>query len=366
MDLTDKMDISLTPKKRRIETKLEGMDQSIVVVTSITDLNTKCLVNIFSLLKLSDLASMAMTCKSFNRVARKVFAKEHQEKLLEIDVKDSLVKSVEILRCFQNQIKKLSICYISNVKVNPKIDVFVNKYCGESLTEMRFKEVGLYSSVRAYIKPFSNVTSLVIQSGIISGKLAEIVTLFPSVTSLEIHGGVQHGGIKWVSNFNWYIRFDFFILGIRLFRDNAAIPSLRHLTISFNPDLGLDHFKKVLVKSNPQLTSLDIHYVGEATTAHLLFLRDSLPNLQRLMLTLTNICVNKEPFKPLLFKELRFLRISCQDSVVLKSIIIKSIHSLERLELSVEGNINVHCVNFIMRHQSKGNWAIFHKVMANY
>lgn len=140
------------------------------------------------------------------------------------------------------------------------------------------------------------------------------------------------------------------------FRDNKAIPSLRHLGFSFDPDCELDKYTKMLVKSNPQLISLSLSCPNETTSEYLLMLRDKLPNLQRLTLDVQQILVDMEPFKPLLFKDLRFLSVNCSSSQALRSLVIKSLHGIDRLELDIEGNIDSNCVNFIKRHRAKGDF----------
>lgn len=141
---------------------------------------------------------------------------------------------------------------------------------------------------------------------------------------------------------------------IKLYRDNTAIPTLRHLSFSFDADLDLDSYTKLLVKSNPQLTSLEVDYIGETPTDHLLLIRNSLPNLQRLTLGMNMIRVNGEPFKPLLFRKLRFLSISCGGSYVLKPLVITSTIQIDRLELSIDGMIEISCINFLKRHKARG------------
>lgn len=181
----------------------EAMEQSKIASEQLTGviafdgLDTKCLSKLFSMVSVMDLASLGTVCKKFKQIARKIFNRKHRQNLLEIDVKDSLVKSACLLRCFQNQITKLAICYDAKTAANVKIDMLVNKYCAKSLNEIQFSEVGLYSSTRA-LQTFNKLTRLTVRSGMLSGKLSEIATWLPNVEQIDIHRNVQPGGIKCV------------------------------------------------------------------------------------------------------------------------------------------------------------------------
>ncbi|XP_031635887.1 uncharacterized protein LOC116348855 [Contarinia nasturtii] len=333
MDSTDDtMDSCTDTKKRRMEESTPSKKDATTNQISFDTLNSTQLTKIFSMVELKELAALGSTCKKFNRIARKVFAAKHQSQLIEIYGNGPLVKVATILRCFQNQFTRLAIFYANKPKVNVKIDVLINKYCRQMLNELQLSDVGLYSSARSFIFPFRNVMQLIIRSGLLSGKLDDIATSFPNVMSIVLHAGVQPGGEK----------------------DNTAIPTLQHLSISFDPNVELDAFKTTLMTSNPQLTSLIIDYSDDAPIGHLLLIRDSLPNLQRLTLRVKTVFVDKEPFKPLLFKNLRFLTISYTVSNVLRNFVITSTFPFELLDLSIEGGIiDGHCVEFLKRHQAK-------------
>lgn len=131
---------------------------------------------------------------------------------------------------------------------------------------------------------------------------------------------------------------------------------MRHLSISYDPDLELDAYTNLLIISNSQLISLKVEYTEVTTTKHLLLIRNSLPNLRGLTLAVNKMHVDKEPFKPLLFENLQFLCISCSGTISLNSIVITTTLEIERLKLSIEGNIDQSCITFLKRHQSKGNF----------
>lgn len=141
------------------------------------------------------------------------------------------------------------------------------------------------------------------------------------------------------------------------YRDNDCIPTMRHLSFSYDPQSDSDTYTELLVKSNPKLIGLKVHYIDETPITHLCLIRDSLPNLVRLTLDVKTISVDKEPFKPLLFKHLRYLCISGANSQALKQLVFASTFQLKRLELSIEGNIAANCINFLKRHQSEGNFS---------
>lgn len=133
---------------------------------------------------------------------------------------------------------------------------------------------------------------------------------------------------------------------------------MRHLSFSFDSQSDLDTYTELLVKSNPQLIGLKVNYIDETPITHLCLIRDSLPNLVRLKLDVKTMVVDKEPFKPLLFKHLRYLCISGANSQALKLLVFASTFQLKRLELSIEGNIDTNCINFLKRHQSEGNFSL--------
>lgn len=206
MDSTELTDTSKSSKKRRMESidsTAEAMDQSTILAAKSTDasafdvLDTNCISKIFSLVGVMDLASLGSVCKKFKQIARKIFKQKHQQNLLKIDVKNSLVKTARLLRCFQNLITKLAICYDAKTSANVKVDTFLNKYCAKSLDEIQFSEVGLYSSTLV-LHTFNKVTRLTVRSGMLSGKLSQIASWLPNVTQIDIHQNVQPGGIKYV------------------------------------------------------------------------------------------------------------------------------------------------------------------------
>lgn len=129
---------------------------------------------------------------------------------------------------------------------------------------------------------------------------------------------------------------------------------MRHLSISYDPDRELDAYINLLIISNPQLISLKVEYTEVTTTKHLLLIRDSLPNLRGLTLGVNTMHVDQEPFKPLLFENLQFLCISCSETISLDSIVITTTLEIERLKLSIEGNIDQSCITFLKRVQPKG------------
>ncbi|XP_055302157.1 uncharacterized protein LOC129568381 isoform X2 [Sitodiplosis mosellana] len=331
MDSPETTDSVQNAKKRRIEDPNAKEKDASTNDASFGFLNSKLLKHIFAMVNLKDLAALGSACKKFKKNAREVFAEKHGSELFEVHATESLVKIAEILRCFQNQFTKLGLFYSNKSKANVKIDVLVNKYCHQSLSEIQFTDVGLYSSARSFTFPFCSVTSLVVHSGLLSGKLDDIVTLFPNVMNLDLHRGVQPGGAK----------------------DNSAIPTLRHLSFSFDPDHDLDSYTNLLVKTNPQLISLKVHYSDETPTEHLWLIRDSLPNLLRLSLDVKIVRVDKEPFRPLLFNHLRYLSINCAiNSHALKLLVITSKCQIKRLDISIEGNVDANCISFLKRHQS--------------
>lgn len=218
MDTTDSIDTSQSSKKRRMDSNdstPEAMEQSTIIteqpkdVISFDGLDTKCLSKIFSKVDIMDLASLGTVCKKFNQISRTIFKQKHQRNMLEIDVKNSLVKTARLLRCFKHQITKLAICYDAKTKANMKIDVLVNKYCAKSLNEIQFSEVGLYSSTRA-LQTLTKVTHLTVRSGMLSGKLSEIAAWLPNVQHIDIYRNVQPGGIKCVIYYIWKYTFYIF------------------------------------------------------------------------------------------------------------------------------------------------------------
>lgn len=192
----DSVDSEQTAKKRRLEELTPDDNKAAKNVISFNAFNTKLLSNIFSMVELKDLAALGSSNKRFNQIARKVFSEKFQDGLFEIRANQPLIIVAGILRCFNNQITKLAICYGVNSNVNVKIDVLVDKYCRQVLTEIQFSDVGLYSSTRAFIFPFRNVTHLMIRSGLLSGKLVDIATQFPNVTHIHFCESVQPGGAK--------------------------------------------------------------------------------------------------------------------------------------------------------------------------
>lgn len=193
MESSDTTDSIQSAKKRRMEVPIKN---EIDASPSFTALKSKLLIQIFSMVNLKDLTALGSACKRFNQIARKVFAKNHSQELFEVHATEPLVKTAEILRCFENLFTRLAVFYSNKLKANVKIDVLVNKYCHHTLSEMHFSNVGLYSSARTFIFPFRNVTNLVIRSGLLSGKLDDIMTLFPNIMKLDLHQGVKPGGAK--------------------------------------------------------------------------------------------------------------------------------------------------------------------------
>lgn len=196
MESVDTTDSVNNAKKRRMEEPNEKQKDASTKKVSFGSLNSKLLTQIFSTVNLKELAALGSTCKKFNRIARKIFAENYRDELIEVRATDRLVKIAEILRCFQNQITKLALFYSEKSKANIKMDVLVDRYCRKSLAEMQFSDVGFYSSTRSFAIPFRSVTNLDIKSGVISGKLDEIATLFPNVMSIDFHQGVEPAGSK--------------------------------------------------------------------------------------------------------------------------------------------------------------------------
>lgn len=189
------MDSAPNAKKRRAEDASQKEEDTST--NSFYSLKPKVLMHIFLMVNhIKDLSSLGSSCKKFNKIAREVFAKIHCDEFVEVRATDSLMKTAQILRCFQNQITKLILLYGEKSKANIKVDVLVGKYCRQVLAEVHFSEVGLYSSARTFISPFRKVTNLVIRSGMFSGKLDDIKTWFPNIMTLDIHRGVEPGGTK--------------------------------------------------------------------------------------------------------------------------------------------------------------------------
>lgn len=142
----DSVDPEQTAKKRRLEELTPDDNNAVENVISFSAFNAKLLSNIFSMVELKDLAALGSSNKRFNQIARKVFSEKFQDRLFEIRAIQPLIIVAGILPCFKNQITRLAIFYGVNSNVNVKIDVLVDKYCRQVLTEIQFSDVGLYSS----------------------------------------------------------------------------------------------------------------------------------------------------------------------------------------------------------------------------
>lgn len=196
MESVDTTDSVNNAKKRRMEEPNEKQKDATTNNVSFGSLNSKLLTQIFSAVSLKDLAALGSTCKKFKRVARKVFAENYRDQLIEVRATERLVKIAELLRCFQNQITKLALFYSGKSKANIKMDILVDRYCRQSLAELQFSDVGQYSSTRSFALPFQGVTNLYIRSGVMGGKMDEIATLFPNVMNIDFHQGVEPAGSK--------------------------------------------------------------------------------------------------------------------------------------------------------------------------
>lgn len=133
--------------------KPETINESNATTKKLTDLNDDCLESIFLYLSLADLVTIVDTNKHLRTAAELAFVRNfgrvifvkwtYYYRRLQIMINDTeivipLPKPYRLLRCFGHLISKLEIAVQYKLQAY-KLLKYVNKYCGESTTELVFE-----------------------------------------------------------------------------------------------------------------------------------------------------------------------------------------------------------------------------------
>lgn len=129
----------------------------------VLDLIDDCLCEIFEFLDIGSLTKAAGTCKRFLNVARDVFSRKYGNDLIELtsayDLKQKVVPSVALLKCFGDLIKTVKVKYDKCDRFNMFLENAIADHCQQSLkaiTFFRIPDFGFYKIE----KPFVNVESI--------------------------------------------------------------------------------------------------------------------------------------------------------------------------------------------------------------
>lgn len=170
----------------------------------IIDLNDDCLVKIFGHLNLHSLFNVSLSNEYLRPAARIVYKRKFSQKqvlIVSATIPSSIAgphecnKCIHVngfqmelryLRCFGASINDLSIDYKDkNNKRCKYIDQYINKYCAESLVQIKF----LYRSINHVMqlpKPFINVQRVTVCSGDLSDRFPLFPQWFPNIHSLVL------------------------------------------------------------------------------------------------------------------------------------------------------------------------------------
>lgn len=266
----------------------------------ITDLNEKCLVNIFSRLDLPNLLNVAMANKRLQVVAATTFGckfgmkticlqnvnKFYQPQISALD-DDIYVRGLALclpfLRCFGTNITELQVFdgtypYVliakeSRSKFSHHVDRYLNQYCAETLSSVLFYGRPAFSSEN-FRKPFHLVQKLCLIDAALENGLTQFPSWFPNLLSLDLNTVCIDGSLNAV-----------------------ALPVLQHLSLKINnsnsgdDDNSLWNFNVQnayeLLSQNRQLLSIEIDMPDRQTIAieKLLDLIERNPSISKITMT---------------------------------------------------------------------------------
>lgn len=180
---------------------------------NITDINLACLDHIFKYLSIEDLLNVADSCESLREAAFFTYTSKYKRMTLQLQLKNiqlsrrfptiqtsdrfsivskfsisNLTVCLKFLRCFGHTLNELIIDYNGvDDRHCMEIDHYVNKYCAETLTEMKIHHARKHTMCRIQI-PFSNVRYLQLSDCDLAQRLINFEKWFPRCFDLTFHG----------------------------------------------------------------------------------------------------------------------------------------------------------------------------------
>lgn len=225
----------------------------------ITDICYDCLEPIFNFLDLGSLLNVAQTCKQLQIAAAVKFGHDFGKKIIYLNVCGrpavksgfifelkteevfGLKSSLAVLRCFGGKISYLSVHYKNPEPQNDYLIRYINQYCVDSLTEIRFTSKKRTFLNESFPRPFKNVKQLTMQYSSLGNQLPIIANWFPNLRHLKLYA-------------------------VSVDKTCVYFPHLEKFTIGVN-DKRRDYFsyKNVVdfLHANRQLPMLNIHYPGD-------------------------------------------------------------------------------------------------------
>lgn len=301
------------------------------ISTNIMDIHFDCLEPILKSLDLESLISMADTCNKLKPNIECIFTKKYGAKKITLDgvsrdatdaikeERSSITISdistiLKFLRCFGHLISSLNVHPYSyyNVRYLSKIFQYMNKYCTNSITEIKF--VNIKNWVMEV--PFSKVEYITFSYCSLDERVADFKTWFPRVNSMEFFKVAKCAFIE------------------------CHLPNLKSLVI---PHWPLSRISQAL-DLNPQLRSI---YCCKQLNAN--FLQEISKNLQNISVLWINL--SPDAITPagtvIHLKNVRCLSVTCLEEMVKLPF---SFDSLQKCTLFVKKPDWSDVIRFIKTH----------------
>lgn len=277
--------ITIEPEKNGSELNTNEIPSKSTA--SFDNLIFDCLEMIFKLLDLESILNVARTCKrlqieansycneKFNTKSVTLYHNFNHSPYIYVAGKqqiEGLKLCLAFLRCFGDGLLDLTVQWqtwavyksfepqgIPKCKCHTALDQYINRYCAESLTTIKFYNKSEFSS-KNYVKPFIKVDTVRLFHCGLAQQLPRFIDWFPNLRHLDINPECVYA-----LSINMQLHF----------------PHLQHLTIGIFND---GHKMSIgnLLHMNPQLQSLEISTSVKTSVFELLDMISGNPSISKL------------------------------------------------------------------------------------